>query len=139
MDKTETKEIDDLIRAYRNIGGILMSRLKSNMADFPDHMGGAVSSLRTHTSLMHHVISSIHANITEDVPDQDRDKYEVEIKCGIRFIVEGVKTRKEAVDQVESGYYDEHIGALIGEALGKGRFREVEKIRPVDEEKTDEA
>ena len=134
MDKTETREIGDLIKAYHQIGGLLMSRLKNNMAAIPGHMGGQISSLRSHTSLIHHTVSNIHSTIIEDVPSPDRDKYEVEVSCGIHFIVEGVKTRKEAVDQVESGYYDERIGALLAEALGECRFRKVERIRPVDEE-----
>lgn len=138
MDKNEIGEVVDLIKAYHQIGGILQNRLKNNAAVIPVSMGGLISSLRTHTSLIHHIVLNIHSNITEDVPNPDRDKYEVEIKCGIHFIVEGVKTRKEAVDQVESGYYDEHIGTLIAEAAKGGRFRKVEIIRPVDEEEGDD-
>ncbi len=134
MDKTDIRETVDLIKAYHQIGGILQDRLKRNAPVIPASMGGLISSLRSHTSLINHTVSNIHSTIIEDVPSPDRDKYEVEVSCGIHFIVEGVKTRKEAVDQVESGYYDERIGALLAEALGECRFRKVERIRTVDEE-----
>lgn len=134
MDKHETQEITDLIKAYEQIGGLLMSRLKRHVAVIPGHMGAAVTPLLTHTSLMHHIVSNVHENIVGDVPVPNGDKYEVGLSCNIHFTVEGVATRQEAVDQVESGYYDEYIGTLVATAAKEGQFRKVKRIRPVDEE-----
>lgn len=134
MDKSETREIENLISAYHKIGSILLDRLREHVATTPKALTGPISTLRAHTSLIHHLISGIHANLIADVPHPNRDKYEVELGCPIHFIVEGVKTRQDAVGQVESGYYDEYIGTLIAEATKKGRFRKVERIRPIDEE-----